>query len=93
LVCIHYAFPHAHTYRLEGAFVAAPVGGLLFGIGAFALRLGIQWIRAKTKHERFDAFDRPTRPVAPSFYTGGEGSEDESHHVTHETVDVKGKFF
>ncbi|KAH7628464.1 hypothetical protein B0T09DRAFT_401641 [Sordaria sp. MPI-SDFR-AT-0083] len=42
-----------------GAFVAAPVGGLLWGFGALALRLSVQWVQAKRKGVRFDALDRP----------------------------------
>lgn len=42
-----------------GAFVAAPVGGLLWGFGALALRLGIQFLIAKRKGVRFDALDKP----------------------------------
>ncbi|KAK4145411.1 uncharacterized protein C8A04DRAFT_10663 [Dichotomopilus funicola] len=47
-----------------GAFVAAPVGGVLWGFGALALRLGIQYVRARVKGERFDALDRPI-DIAP----------------------------
>ena len=43
--------------------VAAPVGGLLWGGGAFALRVGFSWIQAKRKGRRFDAFDRPSPPI------------------------------
>ena len=32
-----------------GAFVAAPIGGLLWALGAFALRIGYHWIMAKVK--------------------------------------------
>ncbi|KAL8969457.1 MAG: hypothetical protein Q9197_004335 [Variospora fuerteventurae] len=42
-----------------GAFVAAPVGGILWGFGAFALRVGLQWAVARARGQRFDAFDRP----------------------------------
>ncbi|KAI1851916.1 hypothetical protein JX266_002769 [Neoarthrinium moseri] len=42
-----------------GAFVAAPVGGILWGFGALALRLGFQFARAKMTGQRFDALDRP----------------------------------
>jgi Na+/proline symporter len=42
-----------------GAFVAAPVGGLLWGLGALALRLSFQYTHAKVKGYRFDALDRP----------------------------------
>ncbi|KAK5654433.1 hypothetical protein OQA88_7344 [Cercophora sp. LCS_1] len=52
-----------------GAFVAAPVGGILWGFAALALRLGIQWVIAKKKGARFDALDRPG-------YLEGERDED-----------------
>ncbi|KAL1837349.1 hypothetical protein VTJ49DRAFT_3960 [Mycothermus thermophilus] len=42
-----------------GAFVAAPVGGFLWGFAALCLRLGIQYVWAKRKGVRFDALDRP----------------------------------
>ncbi|KAI1870832.1 uncharacterized protein JN550_004978 [Neoarthrinium moseri] len=42
-----------------GAFVAAPVGGILWGFGALTLRLGFQFARAKMTGQRFDALDRP----------------------------------
>ncbi len=42
-----------------GAFVAAPVGGFLWGFGALALRLGFQYIKAKVRNEPFTALDRP----------------------------------
>ena len=42
-----------------GAFVAAPVGGILWAIAALGLRLGIQYAQAKLKGHRFDALDRP----------------------------------
>ena len=53
---------YADDWSVFGAFVAAPVGGLLWGFGALALRLSFQYIRAKVRHERFDALDRPVRP-------------------------------
>ncbi|KAF4119838.1 hypothetical protein GMORB2_3526, partial [Geosmithia morbida] len=42
-----------------GAFVAAPVGGLVWGFGALALRLTYQYVMARVKGHRFDALDRP----------------------------------
>ncbi|KAK9777334.1 putative Urea transporter [Seiridium cardinale] len=42
-----------------GAFVAAPVGGLLWGFGALGLRLAFQFVKAKMAGRRFDALDRP----------------------------------
>lgn len=52
--------------RVPGVFVAAPIGGLLWGFGALALRLSIQYIMSWVKGHRFDAFDRPA-PRAASF--------------------------
>lgn len=92
---------YASDWSAFGAFVAAPVGGLLWAAAACALRLGIQWIIAKSSGRRFDAFDRPVAPDA-SFYTGQDshaGAERESitrrdeDGVERSIVDVKGKFF
>jgi hypothetical protein len=55
---------------LIGAFVAAPIGGLLWAFGAFAVRLAIQYANAKIKGHRFDALDKPASTPGPSFYTG-----------------------
>ncbi|KAL8646964.1 MAG: hypothetical protein Q9210_005838 [Variospora velana] len=55
-----------------GAFVAAPIGGLLWGFGAFALRVGLQWAVARARGQRFDAFDRP--PTGSSQGTDSVGS-------------------
>lgn len=61
-------FPPPVRWRVQilngiaGAFVAAPIGGLLWGFGACALRLGYLWIQSKRKGVRFDAFDRPAPP-------------------------------
>ena len=43
-----------------GAFVAAPVGGLLWGFGCLGLRLGVKWVICKVRGTRFDGLDRPT---------------------------------
>jgi hypothetical protein len=74
-----------------GAFVAAPIGGLLWGFGAFALRLGIQYTVAKVKGRRFDALDRP----APFAIEGGADSAEDTEVVS-ETPGIgkgTGKFF
>lgn len=76
-----------------GAFVAAPVGGLLWGFGALALRLTIQYIRARVKGERFDALDRPAylggqEPVDPEV-----GNETETSSDTPGISKSTGKFF
>lgn len=52
---------YAEDWSVFGAFVAAPVGGLLWGCAAFVLRLSIQFILAKVQGHRFTALDRPLR--------------------------------
>jgi Na+/proline symporter len=78
-----------------GAFVAAPFGGLLWGFGALALRLGYQWTAARVKGERFTSLDRPDYLQRQT--TGNEYADsDEIHEDTRAglvTVDHKGKFF
>ncbi|KAF4984442.1 hypothetical protein FZEAL_405 [Fusarium zealandicum] len=50
---------YGNDWSAFGAFVAAPFGGLLWGCGALALRLSLQWVFAKVRGHRFDALDRP----------------------------------
>ncbi|KPM45109.1 hypothetical protein AK830_g1504 [Neonectria ditissima] len=50
---------YGNDWSAFGAFVAAPVGGLLWGCGALALRLAAQFVLAKVRGHRFDALDRP----------------------------------
>lgn len=61
-----------------GAFVAAPVGGLLWGCGALVLRLAIQFVMAKVKGRRFDALDRPAYLDEPVGERVGDESETSS---------------
>lgn len=88
---------YADDWSAFGAFVAAPVGGLIWALAAFALRISIQWVLAKRSGRRFDAFDKPAAPDA-SFYTGHDDDGLNSIHrdedgVERSAVDVKGKFF
>jgi hypothetical protein len=83
-----------------GAFVAAPVGGLLWGFAALAVRLTIQFAIAKIKGHRFEALDKPVSTPGPAFYTGNpereEVVEDEVAVVSDGglyTTEHKGKFF
>lgn len=76
-----------------GAFVAAPVGGLIWAFGAMALRLSFLWIKAKVRGERFDALDRPIAPLVPSIHSGGRGESDSTSDIVQGTSSVKGKFF
>lgn len=89
---------YASDWGAFGAFVAAPVGGLLWAAGAFAFRIGFQWIQAKGKGHRFDSFDRPP-PPSPALYTAHAWSseeEGEDHEHSEHTLTItprKGKFF
>lgn len=88
---------YANDWSAFGAFVAAPVGGLLWAAAAFALRISVQWVMAKRNGRRFDAFDKPAAPDA-SFYTGQDnGASDgilrDEDGVERSVVDMKGKFF
>ena len=90
---------YGNDWSAFGAFVAAPIGGLLWGFGALVLRLTCQFIAAKLKGHRFDALDRPAyldhRAGAAAGYSGYAAS-DEIHSDPQEglvTVDHKGKFF
>jgi hypothetical protein len=76
-----------------GAFVAAPVGGVLWGFGALGLRLAFQFARAKMAGRRFDALDRPF--VVPDRHdedgdTARLGQEREEIGINSK---VTGKFF
>lgn len=89
---------YGNDWSAFGAFVAAPVGGLLWGCGALVLRLGWQWVHARVKGYRFDALDRPAyldreRQVAGQ---GEYADSDEVQEYAGEgltVVDHKGKFF
>ena len=72
-----------------GTFVAAPIGGLIWGFGAFFIRVSLQWISAKVGGRRFDSFDPPMSSDTPE-----AGSDEDQEPVTHvEASSVKGKFF
>ena len=56
--------------------MAAPIGGLMWGFGALAVRLAIQYAMAKINGHRFDALDKPLSPPDPAFYTGPTDHEE-----------------
>jgi len=90
---------YGNDWSAFGAFVAAPIGGLLWGAGALGLRLAWQWFAAKRKGVRFDALDKPVYLQRHLGVDGaGEYVEDSTEiHSDHQaglvTVDHKGKFF
>ncbi|KAK3695513.1 hypothetical protein B0T22DRAFT_438500 [Podospora appendiculata] len=77
---------YADDWAAFGAFVAAPFGGLLWGFGALAVRLSVQFVMAKVKGHRFDALDRP------AYFPGETGSplEGEAELVAEPGVGGKG---
>lgn len=89
---------YANDWSVFGAFVAAPVGGILWGLGALVVRLAYQFITAKLAHKRFDALDRPSYldRQGASGTRGEYADSDEVHENVQDglvTVDHKGKFF
>ena len=82
------------TDSCTGAFVAAPIGGILWGFGAFLMRVSFQWIMGKVGGRRFGSFDRPA--AFPSASMGApEADSDEDHGPVGgvEVSPAKGKFF
>ncbi|KAI0112856.1 hypothetical protein F4814DRAFT_323795 [Daldinia grandis] len=70
-----------------GAFVAAPVGGLLWGFGALGARLGVQYVLSRVRGTRFDALDYPIIvPQEDSDALAGLGEDTTTTKIT-------GKFF
>jgi Na+/proline symporter len=87
---------YGNDWSAFGAFVSAPIGGLLWGFGALAVRLSYQFFDAKIKGHRFDALDRPAYldnhiEEAPEYAASDEIHSDPQDGVV--TVDHKGKFF
>jgi len=78
-----------------GAFVAAPVGGVLWGFGALGLRLGLQYIKARAKGERFTGLDRPLVVGGPQLVDPeiGAGEDTESSSDVPGIAKTTGKFF
>lgn len=86
---------YANDWSAFGAFVAAPFGGLLWGLGACALRISYLFIMSKIRGTRFDALDKPLpagRIESEGEYAEGEGIQRDASRDS-VTVDNKGKFF
>ncbi|KAI1812248.1 hypothetical protein GGS20DRAFT_37683 [Poronia punctata] len=74
-----------------GAFVAAPIGGLIFGFIALVARLGFQYAMCKIHGTRFDALDDPDSTLVVH-------EDQDTIHPVHSRDDVAlakstGKFF
>jgi Na+/proline symporter len=75
---------YSEDWAVFGAFVAAPVGGIIWGFGALLLRLSFQFITAKLKGHRFSGLDRPTET---------RSIDDVHDGTTHVVTAGPGKFF
>ncbi|KPI34937.1 uncharacterized protein AB675_3857 [Cyphellophora attinorum] len=87
---------YVEDWSAFGAFVAAPVGGLLWALAAFAARIGFWWVRAKVKGEPFTALDRPhSSAVGLGGRDGGLGENDvyRDGDGVERSETVAGKFF
>ncbi|MCJ1312390.1 hypothetical protein MMC25_006064 [Agyrium rufum] len=84
---------YSDDWSAFGAFVAAPVGGLIWALGALALRLAVQWTISWRKGERFTALDRPAGTRVVNDNGLGEDSEDVDPYVAGYVETAKGKFF
>lgn len=81
---------YADDWSAFGAFVAAPVGGLLWGFGALLLRLSTTWIYCKITGKHWDAFDwhTPTERVGTLHGTGVVPVEYDGEIRDEETEDT-----
>ncbi|KAK4452838.1 urea transporter [Podospora aff. communis PSN243] len=76
----------AEGWGAFGAFVAAPVGGMLWALATLTLRIGSQWVYAKAKGHRFTALDRPSAEAGAQ----PEAILDDDN-ATEAAVEVSGK--
>ncbi|KAI9831481.1 MAG: hypothetical protein M1826_003371 [Phylliscum demangeonii] len=83
-----------------GAFVVAPLGGLLWGAAACALRLAVRYALAKRRGTRFAALDRPPPLQLRAPHPAGDvvvvaDADRDDHELAAANVDrySKGKFF
>jgi hypothetical protein len=87
---------YGNDWSAFGAFVAAPIGGLLWGFGALALRLALQYVHARIKGHRFDALDKPAYGAQPYSDGPANPTSDElrsDHREQLPAIDNKGKVF
>lgn len=85
---------YANDWSVFGAFVAAPLGGLLWAFGACGLRMAFLWTMAKIKGHRFEAFDRPIpRQIAQPGALDSQDHENEAVLEHRVEASSKGKFF
>lgn len=87
-LCLLHPYHSANSYL--GAFVAAPIGGILWAFGACALRIAALLIISRLKGHHFDALDRPIPRARHE-----DAYDNENERVMPQSYDAKdtGKFF
>ncbi|KAL8953971.1 MAG: hypothetical protein Q9222_000181 [Ikaeria aurantiellina] len=85
---------YVNDWSAFGAFVAAPIGGLLWGLGAFVLRVGSQWVLAKARGGAGVAFDCPSPepPLSTGFHEQSLTEDDQEPAASVKASSLKGKF-
>ncbi|KAI1311254.1 hypothetical protein F5Y03DRAFT_343966 [Xylaria venustula] len=73
-----------------GAFVAAPVGGVVWGFIALAGRLSFQYVQSRIRGTRFDALDRPIPSGVSEEHDAINPADIQSEIITAKST---GKFF
>lgn len=58
----------------------------MWGCGAFALRVALQWVQAKRKGHIFDAFDLYSQP--PVYFSDTASSDEEPHEFREHVVPI-----
>ncbi|KLU92052.1 urea transporter [Magnaporthiopsis poae ATCC 64411] len=80
-----------------GAFVAAPVGGMVFGVIAMLLRVGFLFVQAKASGGQFTAFERPLEESTTTFsgdrLADGEARDRDSADQEPGIAKSSGRFF
>ncbi|KAF2000782.1 hypothetical protein P154DRAFT_522372 [Amniculicola lignicola CBS 123094] len=78
---------YASDWSAFGAFMAAPIGSLLWGFGACGLRIGALWVYARFSGHAFTALDRPIPRVTE------ETSDEQEQVFDSDEATKSGKFF
>ena len=90
---------YANDWSVFGAFVAAPVGGVLWGIGAFIVRVSALKLYSVAKKMPFTALDKPDYLTRPRMINANGNEYADEGEVTTDTTEGivinhhKGKFF
>lgn len=89
---------YANDWSVFGAFVAAPIGGVLWGIGGFIVRVSVQKIYSIVTKTPFTALDKPNYLTRPRMVDDSNEYADNGEIVSVPSEGIvvnhhKGKFF